>query len=913
MRFLPGSPKGDLSILRSRLEEASKTRSHELGALSHRTSESSHHERYEIPEKSEKLQKMQRKRPVSGNKRNGAVGFTIGDLLPAEASQGVWTCCRSEKPNEKGCSTALMHATNLFQCLRCGQWFSKIDRRHPKECQYHPGILQENKYGGVSWSCCGHTGLIGTIFDSAKDKHSNVYLQNLSRAERSGCAFGTHAPRDPPVYQEDKGADKGGMSTVKESEDEGGGGSGREGTEEEDNENSNSGRERSRSKKGRVSAWNRKKNKCTRCGKQFEMVIRRRKLTTLDAVNLLQKGKSHTESQECSIADEADANVTDVSQEICLFHPGVWFSGRRIARVKRGRNEEKTRNTNSECPHCKRVIAAGRDKEHFRACPLGPVSCPLCRTPVARQDLTIHMKSTCDRRTVPCPVGCGMTFPALMVAQHRLKCSNRRMHCKNHPYCKFMGTFQQLRAHEDECSMLRVRCEYCDEEMFRAHLSEHIKSCIMCPRIVCEKCGRYMAMAEVEEHPEVCTCVEVACPLGCPERPLRRDVNTHCEECPRRLILCPKGCSRIIMEMDLEQHYKDECSRVFIPCPLCTRHCTRQELPAHQKNTCTRRLMPCPLPNPCDRMIPAEELAFHRHLNKKKLMALQVVQEQAKKSSAKLDASTRRRRRKVGGGADGDDDDESARMVHSVKRGHRRRRAHAETEDDWMEKLRKAHAKQEDLEESTKKDEPEKGTLETRRFAQGTVSKGGVLEHSMRRKQYLMTQLMMSDQGDIPLHSAQLRGSLLPGVRRSNGRFIPPPLTAAETRLALQEQEEKEKLYKMTNLKFKGNCWFRQCTHMMRLHPLLPVDIKALAKRKLNRVETDMMRMQPASLHWQRGDVIRVVESLSRSRPGSAPRTRSATPQGRPSSAKRRPLSAPRLRPASAPKRRPRSSSRARE
>ena len=86
--------------------------------------------------------------------------------IESDVAKGFWSCCRLRDPEALGCKEELGHNTLLPKCKKCGQLFDIDTGRHAnfkgsrqEACIIHPGVLEEYRFGGTVWSCCGSAGV----------------------------------------------------------------------------------------------------------------------------------------------------------------------------------------------------------------------------------------------------------------------------------------------------------------------------------------------------------------------------------------------------------------------------------------------------------------------------------------------------------------------------------------------------------------------------------------------------------------------------------------------------------------------------------------------------------------------------------------------------------------------------------
>ena len=118
--------------------------------------------------------------------------------VESEVARGVWSCCRVGSRNQHGCKTELGHNTTLPRCEACGQLFDLDSGRHEgykgdksEACVVHPGVLQEFRFGGNVWTCCGSSGYEGSLLDQKSETGEH----------RWGCKKQAHVAAQAPVAE----------------------------------------------------------------------------------------------------------------------------------------------------------------------------------------------------------------------------------------------------------------------------------------------------------------------------------------------------------------------------------------------------------------------------------------------------------------------------------------------------------------------------------------------------------------------------------------------------------------------------------------------------------------------------------------------------------------------------------------
>ena len=158
-----------------------------------------------------------------------------------------------------------------------------------------------------------------------------------------------------------------------------------------------------------------------------------------------------------------------------------------------------------KCDHCGENFISCQLNEHLTKCPKMKVSCKLCDTEIAREELEQHLKYHCGMVQETCKLGCGVEL-----------------------------TRDKLRIHEkDNCIQRIIRCEYCFIKVIYCDNSKHLKECpemkVLCDQCNVEKCRKDMRQHLEEDCPEKM----LDCPFvmyKCMARIKRKDIDKHLEE-----------------------------------------------------------------------------------------------------------------------------------------------------------------------------------------------------------------------------------------------------------------------------------------------------------------------------------------------------------------------------------------------
>eukprot|EP01012_Entosiphon_sulcatum_P066978 TRINITY_DN96444_c0_g1_i1.p1 TRINITY_DN96444_c0_g1~~TRINITY_DN96444_c0_g1_i1.p1 ORF type:complete len:472 (-),score=81.36 TRINITY_DN96444_c0_g1_i1:41-1456(-) len=170
--------------------------------------------------------------------------------------------------------------------------------------------------------------------------------------------------------------------------------------------------------------------------------------------------------------------------------------------------------------------------------------CPLCRRPLAAEDLQKAYKTT------------------RMVSKLDVWCDNRSNGCP------WTGKWVDLKDHRDLCDYESVRCphEGCTEPaMHRRVLQQHLP---ICPykAFECQYCHKPVPGCTLKEHEHDCPKRPVKCTQHCQAQVTLDQLANHIKnQCPYTLIACPfsaHGCeSEKLQRAELEIHLRDNMAK----------------------------------------------------------------------------------------------------------------------------------------------------------------------------------------------------------------------------------------------------------------------------------------------------------------------------------------------------------------
>eukprot|EP00002_Diphylleia_rotans_P029960 TRINITY_DN6126_c1_g1_i1.p1 TRINITY_DN6126_c1_g1~~TRINITY_DN6126_c1_g1_i1.p1 ORF type:complete len:1172 (-),score=181.03 TRINITY_DN6126_c1_g1_i1:356-3871(-) len=78
--------------------------------------------------------------------------YDVMDRVVPDVVKGVWSCCRSIKPEKPGCLLGY-HQEYLLRCVNCGLIYREKNNSS-RACLYHPRECNFLTYGGYWWPCC---------------------------------------------------------------------------------------------------------------------------------------------------------------------------------------------------------------------------------------------------------------------------------------------------------------------------------------------------------------------------------------------------------------------------------------------------------------------------------------------------------------------------------------------------------------------------------------------------------------------------------------------------------------------------------------------------------------------------------------------------------------------------------------
>lgn len=82
--------------------------------------------------------------------------------------------------------------------------------------------------------------------------------------------------------------------------------------------------------------------------------------------------------------------------------------------------------------------------------------------------------STCDKRPISCPHGCGQTYPRNDMDLHISTCEYVTTKC---PDCKHQCPRNQLEQHRTSCGGSWIQCSRCGVDLKRRNLAKHTTRC----------------------------------------------------------------------------------------------------------------------------------------------------------------------------------------------------------------------------------------------------------------------------------------------------------------------------------------------------------------------------------------------------------------------------------------------------
>jgi len=142
------------------------------------------------------------------------------------------------------------------------------------------------------------------------------------------------------------------------------------------------------------------------------------------------------------------------------------------------------------------------------------------------------------------------------ILQLQCYCTNRESGCT------WEGTVNEFDSHHQLCEFQSVKCDSCNEVLFRGSLAHHMQELCMFRETACAYCNTVFNMRSIKEHEQVCHMKPLQCPYLCGENIQLSSVHQHVQECSKIIggATCPYhivGCKLSVDEEGLDNHMKD--------------------------------------------------------------------------------------------------------------------------------------------------------------------------------------------------------------------------------------------------------------------------------------------------------------------------------------------------------------------
>ena len=132
--------------------------------------------------------------------------------------------------------------------------------------------------------------------------------------------------------------------------------------------------------------------------------------------------------------------------------------------------------------------------------------------------------------------------------------------------CMWKGSLKHLTAHiNDECLFTLMNCpNYCDQQIQRNHIDNHIKDVCLKRKIQCQHCQKQIMYVDISQHLENCDLFPIECELchNTSEKIPRREMEEHLKrQCPASQLKCPFeviGCHFQDLRHQMAKHIQEE-------------------------------------------------------------------------------------------------------------------------------------------------------------------------------------------------------------------------------------------------------------------------------------------------------------------------------------------------------------------
>ncbi|KAG7387416.1 hypothetical protein PHYPSEUDO_014179 [Phytophthora pseudosyringae] len=215
---------------------------------------------------------------------------------------------------------------------------------------------------------------------------------------------------------------------------------------------------------------------------------------------------------------------------------------------------------------CNETVLANTQAIHEREeCEVRQQSCPnRCgRNNVPVLEMDHHVATSCSRRLILCPLGCGRRVPLHTMETHVAQdCRKRAVTCDR---CQQSLLEEDRVTHQNaQCPDRLTACGVCGQtNLSHAQLSHHRKDECKMRLVTCKyQCFVKSLLAHEKERHETLECAfrPIWCPLGCGQVFVCNTLKRHQRACPMRFVVCGNGCGDELREKDRVDHEENYCS-----------------------------------------------------------------------------------------------------------------------------------------------------------------------------------------------------------------------------------------------------------------------------------------------------------------------------------------------------------------
>ena len=100
----------------------------------------------------------------------------LADETQPDVVYGAWTCCDSLDPKAEGCMHGA-HSDEMLRCVDCGRWVRQ-EHWDIERCWHHPGEIEQQRWGGLRWECCGKQGIKNSKYAKVGEHDAQVDVPN---------------------------------------------------------------------------------------------------------------------------------------------------------------------------------------------------------------------------------------------------------------------------------------------------------------------------------------------------------------------------------------------------------------------------------------------------------------------------------------------------------------------------------------------------------------------------------------------------------------------------------------------------------------------------------------------------------------------------------------------------------------